>query len=181
MIFRVPMCAGPFEWDKAMTRERVLDTSAVAVLLILTAMLARTPARGGRLDLPGTSRAERLESAARSLRHEVMQFAAEQQKFHAVRRAFAADLSELDFTVEHDYLALVVQMADSLGWTAAGVNHTAETVCVFSWGTGPAVSLAIGDISLDESYAPSHYERVGRCDEGPAPITPQVISRIPER
>ena len=156
-----------------MTRERVLDTSAVVVLVILTAMLARTPARGGRLDLPGTSRAERLESAARSLRHEVRQFAAEQ------RGSFAADLNELDFTLEHDYVAVVAQMADSLGWTAVGVNHAAETVCVFSGGTGPAASLAIGDLSLDEAYA--DYERVGRCDEGPASIAPQIISRNSER
>ncbi len=112
-----------------MTRERVLGTSALAVLLIMTAMLARTPPRGGRLDLPGTSRAERLESAARSLRHEVRQFAAEQ------RGSFAADVDELDFTFEHDYVAVVVQMADSLGWTAVGVNKVAETVCVFSRGT----------------------------------------------
>ena len=156
-----------------MTRERVLGMSAVAVLLIMTAMLARTPARGGRLDLPGTRRAERLESAARSLRHQVRQFAAEQ------RGSFAADLNELDFTVERDYVAVVGQIADSLGWTAVGVNHVAETVCVFSRGTGPAASLAMGDISLDESYA--RYERVGACDEGPASIIPQVISRKSER
>ena len=160
-----------------MTRERVLGTSAVAVLLIMTAMLARTPPRGGRLDLPGTSRAERFESAARSLQHEVIRFAAEQQKFHAVRLSFAADLGELDFTLEHDYVAVVVRMADRLGWTAAGVNHAAETVCVFSGGSGPAANLTIGDISLDESYAPPNYERVGRCDEGRASITPQIISR----
>ena len=156
-----------------MTRERVLGMSALAILLIMTAMLARTSARGGQFDLPGTRRAERLESAARSLRHEVRQFA------WKPRGSFAADLNELDFTVEHDYVAVVLQIADSLGWTAVGVNHVAETVCVFSWGTGPAVSLATGDLSLDESYA--HYERVGPCDEGPASIIPQIISRNSER
>ena len=158
-----------------MTRERALGMSAVAVLLIMTAMLARTPPRGGRLDLPGTPRAERLRSAARSLQHELGQFVAEQQKFRAIRRSFATDLNELDFTSEHDYLAMVVQTADSLGWTAVGVNKVAETVCVFSRGTGPAANLAIGDISLDDSY--DQYERVGSCDEGPEPITPQIVSR----
>jgi hypothetical protein len=68
-----------------------------------------------------------------------------------------------------------VQMADSLGWTAVGVNKVAETVCVFSRGTGSAANLAIGDISLDDPY--DRYERVGPCDEGPEPITPQIISR----
>ena len=99
-----------------MTRERVLGTSAVGVLIIMTAMLARTPPRGGRLDLPGTSRAERLESAARSLRHEVRQFAAEQ------RGSFAADLDALDFTVEHDYVAVFSRIrADSFICSMPGV------------------------------------------------------------
>ena len=150
-------------------RERALTLAAGVVALVMVGLLSHTTINGRTFGAPR----QPDEREVVTLQHELFRYGWAQTQYHRQHQRYAAHLEELEFTPDNHDVVLLVQAADSLGWTAVATSPSARIGCMRSGGQGPAANVPPDSLTGLEDLAAG---LVQSCEDSVGADMPSVIA-----